>query len=592
MAAKRYTIKKWLPSEQATEVDVFLSEPPSLREAKVFTNLLVLGNQMSKIITATPVFEISPDLKVRFIYTHRKTSTTTLLSSKTSIYKGDGITNILLAIIKKHRFGIPANTENILADWAKVVAVVEDALTQKQSKIKNAIGRCEGCTRVACALAPLHPQDETNRPIWKYQESAYGNFPNRGSSAAASLTTTATTSTPGHHLTTTSPYAARLVCACAFIFGTHPHPRSRPYARHSRPSPSFLRDIATAWARIQGTTVNPPQNPGYVRYSPQNSTPRAVLTGIPPIFGPRIAYSSPLFNCRLELRLGTPSPHLGTHLQQSGHRLSRPKFGHTLHPTPISSVQLLRGTALDPIPTELGLCSQRQIAYVRKDVRHTYRRTPTPVDVEVLTEPRLRPSSDRRLRAYALRVGLHAGSTPTRNRPAYHTSLRSKSVLHLVTPPRGRTQLPLGRNFLHTVAPRSLSQRSLRINSKDKDFGPPPKRQNIFELAQAIIKGSQCSVNVILCARIALMCKVYIKHPSVNLRDKPDNRLVTIRKESGGDANKLIRYNTHNVKNYELDDKKDIDEFQQSVDDLIEAGNFDAATSAQGQASAEGEEEA
>ncbi|KAJ7489504.1 hypothetical protein FB451DRAFT_1167171 [Mycena latifolia] len=56
--------------------------------------------------------------------------------------------------------------------------------------------RCEGCTRAACALTPLHPQDETNRPIWKYQESAYGNFPNRGSTAAASLTTTATVSTP------------------------------------------------------------------------------------------------------------------------------------------------------------------------------------------------------------------------------------------------------------------------------------------------------------------------------------------------------------------------------------------------------------
>ncbi|KAJ7487100.1 hypothetical protein FB451DRAFT_1391953 [Mycena latifolia] len=270
MAAKRYTVKKRLRPEQATEVDVFLSEPPSLREAKVFTNLLALGNQMSKIIAATPknINNYAPAV---------------LLSSKTNIYKGDGITNILLAIIKKHRFGIPANTENIPADWAKVVAVVEDALTQKRAKIKKAIGR------------------------------------------------------------------------------------------------------------------------------------------------------------------------------------------------------------------------------------------------------------------------------------------------------------------------------SLRINSKDKDFAPPPKRQNIFELAQAIIKGSQCSVNVILCARIALMRKVYIKHPGVKFWDKLDDRLITIRKESGGDANKLIRafrfaltddQNTHGVKNYELDDEKDVDEFQQSVDDLIEAGNVDAATSAQGQASAEGEEEA
>ncbi|KAJ7461944.1 hypothetical protein FB451DRAFT_1404443 [Mycena latifolia] len=38
--------------------------------------------------------------------------------------------------------------------------------------------------------------DETNRPIWKCQESRYGNFPNRSSSPAASLTTTATVSAP------------------------------------------------------------------------------------------------------------------------------------------------------------------------------------------------------------------------------------------------------------------------------------------------------------------------------------------------------------------------------------------------------------
>ncbi|KAJ7436539.1 hypothetical protein FB451DRAFT_1193835 [Mycena latifolia] len=64
---------------------------------------------------------------------------------------------------------------------------------------------------------------------------------------------------------------------------------------------------------------------------------------------------------------------------------------------------------------------------------------------------------------------LHAGSTPTRNRPAYHTSLRSISVLHLVTPPRGRMQLPSGSNFLHTVAPRSLSQRVQLMELKGVD---------------------------------------------------------------------------------------------------------------------------
>ncbi|KAJ7452828.1 hypothetical protein FB451DRAFT_1050642 [Mycena latifolia] len=135
MAAKRYTVKKRLHPEQATEVDVFLSEPPSLREAKVFTNLLALGNQMSKIIAATPVFEVSPDLKKNI----NNYAPAVLLSSKTNIYKGELLSPRRAAIIKKHRFGIPANTENIPADWAKVVAVVEDALTQKRSKIKKAV---------------------------------------------------------------------------------------------------------------------------------------------------------------------------------------------------------------------------------------------------------------------------------------------------------------------------------------------------------------------------------------------------------------------------------------------------------------------
>ncbi|KAJ7470481.1 hypothetical protein FB451DRAFT_1474505 [Mycena latifolia] len=201
--------------------------------------------------------------------------------------------------------------------------------------------------------------DETNCPIWKYQESAYGNFPNRGSSAAAFLTMSVTTSRPDGGTTRRRRPPMQHDSSASMLSSSAPSAELSPMHRHLRPPPSSLWDITTAWACIQGTTVNPPQNPGYVRYSPQNSTPRAVLTGIQPNFGPRIAYSSPLFNCRPELRLGTPSPHLRTHLQQSGHWPFQPKFGHILHPTPISSIQLLRGTALDPIPTELGLCSLR-----------------------------------------------------------------------------------------------------------------------------------------------------------------------------------------------------------------------------------------
>lgn len=80
-----------------------------------------------------------------------------LLSSKINVYKGDGTTNILLvrspiqmpqtiyllrafqAILKNNRFDIPPGLENVPADWAKVTAVVQDALTQKRAKIKKAV---------------------------------------------------------------------------------------------------------------------------------------------------------------------------------------------------------------------------------------------------------------------------------------------------------------------------------------------------------------------------------------------------------------------------------------------------------------------
>ncbi|KAJ7483380.1 hypothetical protein FB451DRAFT_1393489 [Mycena latifolia] len=113
--------------------------------------------------------------------------------------------------------------------------------------------------------------DETNRPIWKCQESGYGNFPNRGSSLAASLTTTVTVSAPDggttrgrrpptqHDLSAPAPSSSKPVRAGTLILT----------CRHSWPPPSFLRDIPTARARIQGTTINPPRKPGHDRYSPQ-----------------------------------------------------------------------------------------------------------------------------------------------------------------------------------------------------------------------------------------------------------------------------------------------------------------------------------
>ncbi|KAJ7501283.1 hypothetical protein B0H11DRAFT_1908160 [Mycena galericulata] len=120
-AARHYGERKRLEGEQLTELDVFLGDPPSLREAKLLANLFAVGNQVKKL---TNIHKYAPAV---------------LLSSKINVYKGDGTTNILLAILKNNRFDIPPGLENVPADWAKVTAVVQDALTQKRAKIKKAI---------------------------------------------------------------------------------------------------------------------------------------------------------------------------------------------------------------------------------------------------------------------------------------------------------------------------------------------------------------------------------------------------------------------------------------------------------------------
>ncbi|KAJ7900723.1 hypothetical protein B0H14DRAFT_3423333 [Mycena olivaceomarginata] len=126
---------------------------------------------------------------------------------------------------------------------------------------------------------------------------------------------------------------------------------------------------------------------------------------------------------------------------------------------------------------------------------------------------------------------------------------------------------------------------SLKPN-KDGVYGPEAEHQNIYDLMQAIIKGTQCSVSVELCARIALRRKVFLKHPGTNFWDKLDDRLAKIRSAAKGDAKKIIRYtlnedqDKHGAKSYVLDENA-VDAFQQQVDELIDVGSIDAAMSAQ-----------
>ncbi|KAJ7671104.1 hypothetical protein B0H14DRAFT_3690667 [Mycena olivaceomarginata] len=135
-AARQYAERKRLRGDQVTALEVFLNEPPSLREAKMLTDLWALGNQVEKIVTSKPAFEVSEDCETNI----RKYAPAVLLSSKINVYKGEGITHILTDIIKRHRFDLPPGVEHVPADWAKVLAIVQDALTQTRSKVKKEIG--------------------------------------------------------------------------------------------------------------------------------------------------------------------------------------------------------------------------------------------------------------------------------------------------------------------------------------------------------------------------------------------------------------------------------------------------------------------
>ncbi|KAJ7348481.1 hypothetical protein DFH08DRAFT_959884 [Mycena albidolilacea] len=116
-AARQYVERKRLHGDQVTALEVFLNEPPSLCEAKMVADLWALGNQVEKIVTSKPAFEVSEDCETNIC----KYAPAVLLSSKINVYKGNGITQILTH------------------DWAKVLAIVQDALTQTRSKVKKEI---------------------------------------------------------------------------------------------------------------------------------------------------------------------------------------------------------------------------------------------------------------------------------------------------------------------------------------------------------------------------------------------------------------------------------------------------------------------
>ncbi|KAJ6551836.1 hypothetical protein B0H19DRAFT_1073465 [Mycena capillaripes] len=124
---------------------------------------------------------------------------------------------------------------------------------------------------------------------------------------------------------------------------------------------------------------------------------------------------------------------------------------------------------------------------------------------------------------------------------------------------------------------------SLKTSAKDKSPAPKSQQKNIFELTQIMVEGTQCEVNVLLCARVAVMRKNYIKDPSVEFWDTVDRDLVKIRKKADGDADKLSRAfrhilkkdrAAHGIDNYQIDET--VDALQQEVDNIVDATSANA----------------
>ncbi|KAJ7716366.1 hypothetical protein B0H16DRAFT_1476780 [Mycena metata] len=71
-----------------------------------------------------------------------------------NMYKGAIPTNTLLDILKKHSFDLPAGIESNPADFAKVIAALQEVLTQLRAKFKKALAASLRATKNDKKIAP------------------------------------------------------------------------------------------------------------------------------------------------------------------------------------------------------------------------------------------------------------------------------------------------------------------------------------------------------------------------------------------------------------------------------------------------------
>ncbi|KAJ7330450.1 hypothetical protein DFH08DRAFT_1022709 [Mycena albidolilacea] len=119
---------KRLRADQIADSINSVNDPPAVQGAKVILGLYALHNRLDAFEMGKPPFAVSDDTETN-IYFY---AAAILLSTKLSAYKGSDI-------LKVNRFDLPPNIERNPADYAKLVTVVQGALTQLRSKIKKAL---------------------------------------------------------------------------------------------------------------------------------------------------------------------------------------------------------------------------------------------------------------------------------------------------------------------------------------------------------------------------------------------------------------------------------------------------------------------
>ncbi|KDQ20411.1 hypothetical protein BOTBODRAFT_169169 [Botryobasidium botryosum FD-172 SS1] len=133
VTAIRWASAKGLHMDQQDALVKYGHAHPVERQIMLFAEVMALGNKVETIIAAQPEYRISEALDINI----KELVQAVMLSPKLVSYKGNAPLNIILDILKRVRYDLPAGIENTPSDWAKVVARVQYHLTQTRSEMKK-----------------------------------------------------------------------------------------------------------------------------------------------------------------------------------------------------------------------------------------------------------------------------------------------------------------------------------------------------------------------------------------------------------------------------------------------------------------------